>query len=91
MTTTKIEKGTPVRFLTTLGLITAAGDSLFVPETVVEGDTGTYEGPHPSPGLAEEDWHLIRVPEENIQIRAMAYGHDLFAPVHTSHFEVVDA
>lgn len=78
----EIAKGTRVRFTAKkLGLVDHAFASKFEPETVGEGDEGTYDEPHGT----LEDWHLIEVE---------VTGRDgenrcLLCSCHESHFEVI--
>ena len=52
--------GTSVRFTAgRLGLVREAHAIRFEPEVVERGDTGVYEGVHPT----LEVWHLVRVGE----------------------------
>lgn len=69
--------GQQVRFTTgDLGLIETPSDNRFQEEMISAGDVGVYVGKHPSPALAAEDWHLVKVE---------VGGRTLYAPVHRGH------
>jgi hypothetical protein len=75
-----MKTGTPIRYITkgALGTIRHPEATRFEERVVNDGDEGVYVGPHPNPRLAEEDWHLTKLTDD-----------DLLVPVHSGLFAAI--